>query len=44
MVLFRSKEDQHAPFMDTFRDIAEAHKGKILFSYSDIIDDSADNV
>uniref|UniRef100_A0A7S3CQC5 Protein disulfide-isomerase n=1 Tax=Strombidium rassoulzadegani TaxID=1082188 RepID=A0A7S3CQC5_9SPIT len=36
--LFRSAEDKDAAFMKTFEEAALAHKGKMLFSYSDISD------
>jgi len=37
VILFRSNEaDKDAAFMTTFSDAAKAHKGKMLFSYSDV--------
>jgi len=36
-ILFRSSEtDKDAAFMTTFSDAAKAHKGKMLFAYSDV--------
>jgi len=35
--LFRNKAtDENAAFMQTFKDAAVTHKGKMLFTYSDV--------
>jgi len=38
IVMFRSSDtDKDAAFMTTFKDASKAHKGKILFAYSDAV-------
>lgn len=34
VILFRSEDDDSAPFMDVFKQAAEKYKGKMLFSYA----------
>jgi len=38
VILFRAKSDADAAFMATFKDAAVTHKGKMLFTYSDVSD------
>lgn len=36
IILFRGSDDKDAAFMETFKTAATTHKGKMLFSYSDV--------
>jgi protein disulfide isomerase len=36
VILFRAKSDADAAFMTTFKEAAVTHKGKMLFTYSDV--------
>jgi len=39
LILFRTEDDSSAPYTKVFEDASKAHKGKILFSYSDKTND-----
>lgn len=36
ILLFRGSDEKDAAFMETFKTAATTHKGKMLFSYSDV--------